>query len=519
MSRNTHILVVDDFAGMRRIIHNLLVDLGYSNIVEAGSGAAALQVARAGGLGLIITDWNMPSMTGLELLEQVRSSPCCSAVPVLMVTAQASRDEILAAAKAGVSDYIIKPFTTATLKRKIDGVLGVAGAGEAAGNDAPPAGDSLADPAALADFLPEAHACIANLESDLAALDPVSVDAAVLTRVMRGFHTIKGTAGFLGLEAVVHLCHAAEELVGHGPAATQLQAAQATLAAIDVALDAAASPPSTGAPGPSSDPQEPPGARADPLPLLRVELRKVERLSRLVDALACTCDRLVHGSDADSAMAPVSLPDLKRAVDAVAGAVEDVRLRPVHQLFEPVLRLAQQLAGRLGKQVHVATGGDALEIDGAVTDALSVPLVHLMRNALDHGIESPDRRQRAGKPACGTIQIDASRSEGTVTIQFRDDGAGIDPGAVRNKAVGQGLLTPQDAASMSDADALALVFRPGLSMLEAATDLSGRGMGLDIVRHAVETAGGHVEVASTYGSGSTFRLCVPTSAPRTDSAS
>lgn len=514
MPRNVRILVVDDFASMRKIVHNLLADLGYSNVVEAGSGANALQIAQSGNVDLIITDWNMPSMTGLELLQQVRSSPRCSGVPVLMVTAQAHRDEILAAARAGVSDYIIKPFTTSTLKHKIDGVLGADAVDGAAG--AAVASDRVHDPVALADFLDEARELVAKMHADLPALESAGIDSAARLRVLRGFHTLKGSAGFLGLDAIVHLCHAAEDLAGNIVTSARLDATKATLAALDAVLDAAAdahAPAAVGGPSGTADSQA-----ADPAPamesapvLLRVEARQIEQLAGLVESLRAACGNVQRASAGEKATTDDPLVALMHAADALADAVRELRVQSAGQLFAPLLRSGQRLADRLGKQVRIETHGDAVELDRALANGLAEPLVHLMRNALDHGIEAPEQRQAAGKPAPGVIRIEASRADGQVIVKFSDDGAGIDPAAVRTKAAARGLLSADATASLADAEALALVFRPGLSMRDTVTELSGRGMGLDIVKHVVEAAGGSVEVSSTAGHGSTFTLHVPDS--------
>lgn len=513
MPRNARILVVDDFASMRKIVHNLLADLGYSNVVEAGSGADALQIAQSGNVDLIITDWNMPSMTGLELLQQVRSSPRCSGVPVLMVTAQAHRDEILAAARAGVSDYIIKPFTTSTLKHKIDGVLGadaVDGAGAVASCDG-----HVDDPVALADFLDEARELVAKMHADLPALS-AGIDSAARLRVLRGFHTLKGSAGFLGLDAIVHLCHAAEDLAGNMVTSARLDATKATLAALDAVLDAAAdahAPAAAGGPSGIADSQagDPAPAMESAPVLLRVEARQIAQLAGLVESLRAACGNVQRALAGEKATPDDPLAALMRATDALADAVRELRVQSAGQLFAPLLRSGQRLADRLGKQVRIETHGDAVELDRTLANGLAEPLVHLMRNALDHGIEAPEQRQAAGKPAPGVIRIEASRADGQVIVKFSDDGAGIDPAAVRTKAAARGLLSADATASLADAEALALVFRPGLSMRDTVTELSGRGMGLDIVKHAVEAAGGSVEVSSTAGHGSTFTLHVPDS--------
>lgn len=525
MSGNARILLVDDFASMRKIVHNLLADLGYSNVVEASGAADALRIAQSDTPDLIITDWNMPSMTGLELLRQVRSSPRCGTVPVLMITAQAQRDQIQAAAEAGVSDYLIKPFKASTFKRKLDGALGLNPASDAPAGDDDRGGEAhIADPATLAGFVDESRGQLRRLDFGLAACAPDVPDPAFAAGALRTFHSIKGSAGFLGLDAMAHLCHAAESVLDRGITPSRAQALGAILAALDACLDDVARQ-ARGPAGPGSldavRSAREAAADASPRPAskLRVDLRQIEHLSGLVDALAAPCHQAADAAAPAAAQCAELPAEFRRTLDLLAQATASLRYATAGELFRPLRELATHLARQLGKQVEVSTSGDAIELERALAEDLTRALNHLMRNALDHGIESPAERQRVGKPACGGVQLNACAGDGGITIELRDDGAGIDPAAVKDKAVARGLLTATDAAMLSDADALALVFRSGLSLRETVTRLSGRGIGLDIVRRAVATVGGRVDVSSTPGSGSTFSLFLPTSSRQARSVS
>jgi two-component system chemotaxis sensor kinase CheA len=170
------------------------------------------------------------------------------------------------------------------------------------------------------------------------------------------------------------------------------------------------------------------------------------------------------------------------------------------------------VARRSGKQVEVQLAGSELELDRSILDRLSDPLIHLVRNAVDHGIEAPAERAARGKPEMGRVWIDARRDRGHVCIEVRDDGAGIDLERLRARAVEMGLLHADLAADLTPAQAASLVFQPGLSTAAAVTEVSGRGVGMDAVRTTVEALGGSVEIETQRGRGTTTRLRVPVTA-------
>ena len=178
-------------------------------------------------------------------------------------------------------------------------------------------------------------------------------------------------------------------------------------------------------------------------------------------------------------------------------------------MLQPLPRLVRDLGQRLGKRIELQVSGERTEADKDVLDMLGEPLIHLVRNAVDHGIEPAERRAAAGKPDTGTIRIDAHQDKDSVVVEISDDGGGIDAAAVRRKAVENGVIDMARAAELSDAEALPLVFLPGVSTARAVTELSGRGVGMDAVRTAVELAGGRIEIASELGKGTRVRLILP----------
>ncbi|HWQ14286.1 MAG TPA: hybrid sensor histidine kinase/response regulator [Roseiflexaceae bacterium] len=201
---------------------------------------------------------------------------------------------------------------------------------------------------------------------------------------------------------------------------------------------------------------------------------------------------------------------------AAAQLVEDleqevmaVRLLPISTLFANLPRAVRELARDLGREVQLALSGEATELDRKVIEALGDPLTHLLRNALDHGIEPPDERERAGKPRQGTLEVAARALGSTAQITIRDDGRGMDPQQLREAAVRKGLLTADAAALLGDHEAIELIFTPGFSTAQLITDVSGRGVGMDVVRTNIVELGGQVQIESTAGVGTTITLVLP----------
>ncbi len=200
---------------------------------------------------------------------------------------------------------------------------------------------------------------------------------------------------------------------------------------------------------------------------------------------------------------------LERQANEVSTGIVRARLQPVHAVWSRLPRLVRDLCVQVGKSVDLATVGGATEIDRTVLEAVRDPLTHLVRNSIDHGIEAPDVRLALGKPAAGALEVRAYLDRSEVVIEISDDGRGIDPDRIRRKAVASGLRTRAQVARLSDAEVVDLVFEPGLSTSESITNVSGRGVGMDVVRTSVERLGGRVELLSARGSGTTVRLRTP----------
>jgi len=212
-------------------------------------------------------------------------------------------------------------------------------------------------------------------------------------------------------------------------------------------------------------------------------------------------------------------PELGAGLDRMDRVVSELQRRalalrttPVQRVIDTLPRVARDVAARSGKRVEVQIAGAELELDRAILDRLADPLAHLIRNAVDHGIEDPEARRRAGKPEAGRIEIEARRVKDSICIAVADDGRGIDLDSVRRKAVEAGLLHPDLAEDLAPQQLASLVFRPGLSTASRVSDISGRGVGMDAVKSTIESLGGQVEVATEPGQGTTTVLVVPVTA-------
>jgi two-component system chemotaxis sensor kinase CheA len=202
---------------------------------------------------------------------------------------------------------------------------------------------------------------------------------------------------------------------------------------------------------------------------------------------------------------------INRIAEDMQHAIMQVRMMPVGTIFQRFGRLVRDISKKLGKEVQLVVEGEETEADKNIIESLADPLIHIIRNSLDHGIELPELRQRLGKPAQGTIRVIARQESDRVLIEITDDGAGINPQRVRAKAIERGLIPDDKAQTLSDTDAVQLIFLPGFSTADAISDLSGRGVGMDVVRTAVERVNGHVTLSSEFGKGTSLILSLPLS--------
>jgi two-component system chemotaxis sensor kinase CheA len=246
-------------------------------------------------------------------------------------------------------------------------------------------------------------------------------------------------------------------------------------------------------------------------PTIRVDLDRVDRLIDLVGELvinqAMLAQRVLESGVARSSKVTLGLDDLEQLTREIQDSVMAIRAQPVKSVFQRLPRLARELAAMTGKQVRLVTEGEATEVDKTVIEHLSDPLTHMIRNAIDHGLETPEVRVAAGKSPEGTVRLAALHRSGRIVIEISDDGAGINRARVRESAINKGLIAAD--AVLSDEEIDNIIFMPGFSTAAAVSDISGRGVGMDVVRRSIQSLGGRISITSREGKGSTFTMSLP----------
>lgn len=469
-----------------------------------------------------------------------------------------------------------------------------------------------------ADFIIEAQEILDRLGEQLVSLEQAPQDSDQLNAVFRGYHTLKGGAGFLGVTAMVELCHAAEEALGAARAgqavlqAHHFDAAQQSLDYLQSMLDAvssgtepgyappeliaqfdvhggatapaaAAAAPAAGgsdlitddefealldqlhggnaptavAPAKKADdglisedefealldqlhggaaPGTKPAAVVAPAPIaaprpvaapapvakpaakplaeaehtVRVDTKRLDAIVNLIGELVLSRNRLktlrarLRDEELDRAVSTLDI-----ATARLQSAVMRTRMQPVGKVFSRFPKVARDVARSLKKEVDLELIGAETELDRNLVEALADPLVHLVRNAIDHGVEMPDLREAQGKSRMGHVRLSAQQEGDYVSIEVQDDGAGIDPEKLRAKAREKGLIDPEAAARLSSEECLHLVFLPGFSTKQQVTDISGRGVGMDVVQSRIRELSGQIQIQSELGRGSRFLIRVP----------
>jgi two-component system chemotaxis sensor kinase CheA len=411
------------------------------------------------------------------------------------------------------------------------------------------------------EFVAESQEGLERMELCLTDLEKRPGDLDLVSEIFRTVHTIKGTTGFLGFRRLEKLAHTGEgllaalragkidatsKLIGallelldrlravlHLIETTGAEGARSTdddrdLIALLVTLKAGSiATTANERPAPAmSDAQRPvspsdqAGSSAPAPPVLilaasttqdrtlRIDVEVLNQMMNLVGELVLTRNQILQSSPAAQ-----NFPELARRLNNVTAELREsvmrARMQPVGHLFRKFPRMVRDLSRTCGRRVRIEFEGQETGLDKSLLEAVRDPLTHAVRNSVDHGIEPPERRLLAGKPDEGVVRLRAFHQSGSVVIEVIDDGAGISTERVLAKAIERGLVTPEQVASMTQREALQMLFVPGFSTAPEVTTISGRGVGLDVVRANVEQVGGSVELESRIGLGTTLRLRVP----------
>jgi len=408
------------------------------------------------------------------------------------------------------------------------------------------------DPELFKDFLIESQELLEGLEEHLVELEAKPDDPELLNEIFRAFHTIKGTAGFLGFSRTSELAHRAEEVLDRlkkGQMSVNQDVMDALLAVLDIMKglleDIKESQAEKTDIGPAmamleallkgeATPVEVPGkapktvqqveakavarAMGGAAETIRVDVRRLDQLMNLVGELVLSRNRLLqlngeigtmHKGERIAEELDLATSQLDLLTSELQEMVMKTRMVPVGRVFNKFPRLVRDLCRASGKEVRLVIEGEDTEVDKTVIEEIGDPLVHLIRNAVDHGIELPEERERLGKPREGLIRLYAAQEGDRIVIGVEDDGRGMDAEKIKRKAIERGLLSPDEADRMDDRTAWNLVFLPGFSTADKVTDVSGRGVGMDVVRTNINKLNGNISIDSTPGKGTKVEIRLP----------
>ena len=390
-------------------------------------------------------------------------------------------------------------------------------------------------------YMVEAEECLASLEEGLVNLEQRPEDQALVAEIFRVAHTLKGNSSSLGFQSLAQFSHEVEEFLDRfrkGEQHPDGELISLLLRAVDVmnrwlpSLEVGVERPMTGeqlevhaalrrfrksstaaaiptAADAPEESDEKTGAMPAPRRTMRVESRRMDALLDLVGEISIAAERVRRHVE----LIPMALrrdamdtvEDQDRLLRDLYDNVMRSRMVPVGPTFRRHLRTVRDLGRTTGKQVQLLLEGEETEVDMSVVEALSDPLVHMIRNAIDHGIESPEQRLAAGKNAAGTITLRAYHDRGEIVLQISDDGAGIQRDKIRARAVQAGL----QPEAMSDRELVDLIFMPGFSTADAVTGTSGRGVGMDVVRRNIEKVRGQIFIESSAEKGTVVSIRLP----------
>ena len=251
---------------------------------------------------------------------------------------------------------------------------------------------------------------------------------------------------------------------------------------------------------------------------IRVDVKRLDQLMNLIGELVLAKNRLIkiYNDVEERYEGEKFLDELNQVVSSISIVTTDLqiavmktRMLPIGKVFNKFPRLVRDLSRELGKKVRLIIEGEDTELDKSIIEEIGDPLVHMIRNSVDHGIEPPEERKKLGKPEEGTVWLRAYNEGNMIVIEIKDDGRGMDPEKLKQKAIEKGIITPSEAENMSDKEAFMLIFKPGFSTAEKVTSVSGRGVGMDVVKTNIEKLNGIIEVDSIPGKGTTFKLKIP----------
>ncbi|GAB1536348.1 hypothetical protein ADMFC3_19790 [Geovibrio sp. ADMFC3] len=408
------------------------------------------------------------------------------------------------------------------------------------------------------DFILETDEIIESLDHDLVELENSKNDLELLNKIFRAAHTMKGASSFLGFDKMANLTHHAEEILNK----LRKNEMQVNAVIMDILLefvdvtkhilaDIKAGKDTVkidetvkklklanegnfdqidGGSGESSSTPAPSGKRADNdvnqvkkaamsiEQTIRVDVSRLDSLMNLVGELVLSRNRIgqISGELEKKFEGEFLIEQLMETTSQIGLittelqlAVMKTRMVPIGKVFNKFPRMVRDLSREKNKEIELVITGEETELDKSVVEEIGDPLIHMIRNAVDHGVESPEERRKAGKPVKGTVHLSAYHEGNHIVVEIRDDGKGMDAAKLKKKAVEKGVITPEEAKNLDNEGAFNLIFKPGFSTAEKITSISGRGVGMDVVKTNIEKLNGIINIESELGHGTRFRLKLP----------
>jgi two-component system chemotaxis sensor kinase CheA len=393
----------------------------------------------------------------------------------------------------------------------------------------------------IPEFVADCLESVQAFDDELVALEKDPTNAELLHSIFRRLHSIKGICGFFHFSALESLAHAGEDLMAdirngsytldETKANLLFQTADAIRAliaqiqatgsegensfetlVIELRNARLASTTKPSSPTPAVSAQTPQQASSPSETTLRVDVQLLDHLMNLAGELVLARNQLLQTG---KAIQDAHFRAIVHRLDAVTSELQEgvmkTRLQPISSLWDKLPRLVRDISHSTGKVIEFKATGGHTEVDKAILEAIKDPLTHLIRNAIDHGIESSDTRHTLGKPREGRLTLRAFPDGGYVIIELQDDGTGLNTQKIKQQAIARGLLNPKQTTGMSDSQIHRFIFAPGFSTADTVTAISGRGVGMDVVRTNIESIGGQIQIASEAGRGTTMRLKIPLS--------
>jgi len=528
------ILLVDDNVELLDVLKDSIEDHGYQ-VVTADNGSDALDAIQrySKNLILIISDYQMPEMDGFEFREKIEQK--YRDIPFVILSAFITKDMALTGIDKQICGFLNKPvapdelfdFIKVQTKVRIEEiefseeVRGV--------------------------FLQEAAELIEEVEPLLLELEKNPDDSDVVNGIYRLIHTIKGGSNVLDCPSVTKFIHSYEDIcskIKNGEIVSSPEVVSVLLSGFDKVceiisvfsndVDAtfdlddllksieinAEEPTVQKEPASIETRSENPETKALPqkkdsfsvprnlMDEFMTQSGEITVIRNMVNKLVISISKEVPRSKNVQQLAEL-LDEMHKVNSSIQKKITDIRKVSISSVLRPIPRVVRDACNAMGKKIKVEISGDSLRVDHIISQALSNSLVHLVRNAVDHGIETPEVRLQANKDPTGTLKVICHEDNENIVVVIEDDGNGIDPQVIRRKAVEKGVIPSEEAEALSDKKIISMIFEPGFSTAEQITDISGRGVGMDMVRSSVAILGGKIDIDSTLGAGTRFELIMP----------